>query len=327
VVWSVFVLLGLSIVIFVIARIVPGDPVRMALGPTAPESVVEEMRKAMHFDDPLPVQYFYWLRGAVRGDFGISLMTRRPVITDLKEYLPSTLELVLFAATCHGVMGLVLGILSAAYSDSWLDNIVRLVAYIGVATPGFVFAVLLVLIFGYWWHLLPVVGRLSQGISAPPAVTGFLTLDCLLAGNLGAFLDAMKHMILPGFALSIGATSQEARITRSSMVQNMNKDYIYMSEAQGIPRSIIMRKYLLKPSLIPTVAVFGLDSASTLAGAFLTELIFNWPGFARYGITGMLMKDLNVISAVVLVVALAFTTVNTLVDIVVAYLDPRIRLT
>jgi peptide/nickel transport system permease protein len=325
--WSIFVLAGLSIVIFCISRIVPGDPVRMALGPTAPESVVQEMRKAMHFDKPIHIQYVNWLKGAVRGDFGMSLMTRRPVMTDLKEYLPATFELAILAVMCHGTMGLVLGILSATRNESWIDNIVRLMAYIGVATPGFVFAVLLVLVFGYWWPIVPVIGRLSQGIAVPPRVTGLMTIDSLLAGDVPAFFDAFKHLILPGIAMSLGNTAQEARITRSSMVQNMNKDYIYLSHAQGIPRSVVMRKYLLKPSLIPTVTVFGLDAASTLAGAFLVELIFNWPGFARYGITAMLNKDLNAISAVVMVIALIFTVFNTLVDIVVAYLDPRIRLT
>lgn len=325
--WSIFVLVGLSIVIFVIARVVPGDPVRMALGPQAPESVVQEMRKAMHLDQSLPIQYYYWISGAVKGDFGISLMTRQPVTADLKQCLPATVELVFFAAVVHGVMGILLGILSASAADSWLDNVIRLVAYVGVATPGFVFAVLFMLVFGYWWHLLPVIGRLGYGVSAPPTITGLLTVDSLLTGNIPAFIDAFKHLILPGVALAMGAMSQEARITRASMVQNLNKDYIFNSFAQGIPKSVIMRRYLLKPSLIPTVAVLGLDIASTLAGAFLVELIFNWPGFARYGITGMLMKDLNVISATVIVVALTFVTVNILVDIVVAYLDPRIRLT
>ncbi|MDP2871995.1 MAG: ABC transporter permease [Bacillota bacterium] len=323
---AVFVLAGLSVVIFLIARVVPGDPVRMALGPQAPQAVVEDLRKQLHLDKPLHVQYYYWVSGAVRGDFGISLMTNRPVTADLKEYLPATLELVLFASILHGLFGLILGIVAAAYSDSWLDNFVRVFAYIGVTTPGFVFAVLFMLIFGYWWHLLPVIGRIGYGVTVPPTITGMMTVDSLLTGNLPAFADALKHLILPSVALSMGAMSQEARITRSSMVENLNKDYIYMSVAQGIPRRIIMRKYLLKPSLIPTVTVFGLGCASTMAGAFLVELIFNWPGFARYGITGMLMKDLNVISATVLVVALCFVVVNIIVDLVVAYLDPRIRL-
>jgi peptide/nickel transport system permease protein len=324
--WSVFVLLGLSIVIFLIARVVPGDPVRMALGPQAPQSVVDELRRAFHLDRPLIVQYYYWISGAVKGDFGMSLMTNRPVTTDLKEYLPATLELVLMSSILHGFMGVLLGVLAARYSNSWLDNVVRIIAYIGVTTPGFVFAVLFMLIFGYHWQILPVIGRLSYGITPPPTITGLLTIDSLLTGNYRAFVDALKHLILPTVALSMGAMSQEARITRASMVQNQNRDYIHMSIAQGVPMRVIMLKHLLKPSLIPTVTVFGLGCASAMAGAFLVELIFNWPGFARYGITGMLMKDLNVISATVMVVALTFVVINILVDIAVAYLDPRIRL-
>jgi peptide/nickel transport system permease protein len=142
---SVFVLFGLSIVIFIIARVVPGDPVRMALGPQAPQTVVEDLRKQLHLDKPLLVQYYHWVSGAVRGDFGISLMTNRRVTADLKEYLPATLELVVFASLIHGLFGVILGVLAASYSDSWFDNVVRVIAYIGVTTPGFVFAVLFML--------------------------------------------------------------------------------------------------------------------------------------------------------------------------------------
>jgi len=319
-------LLGLSIVIFVIARVVPGDPVRMALGPRAPQEVVDRMRDEMHLDDSLPVQYLYWLGGAVRGDFGTSLTTWRPVAQDIREYLPVTLELVIFAGLIHSTLGMLLGTLAASKTDSWLDNIIRLVSYVGVVCPSFVWAVLFVLIFGYWWHLLPTMGRMAITLTEPTTVTGFLTVDSLLAGNMKVFFNAIAHMILPAVALAMGPMSQEARITRSSMVENLDKDYIYMSIAQGIPRRSVMRKYLLKPSIIPTVSILGLDFASMVAGAFLIELIFNRPGFARYGITAMLMKDLNAISAVVLTVGIVFMTVNILVDIVVAYLDPRIRL-
>jgi len=324
--WSALVLVGLSILIFLIARVVPGDPVRMALGPRAPQEVVDQMRDELHLNDSLPVQYYHWVSHAIQGDLGVSLFTRRAVTNDLLAYVPATLELVLFAALIQITLGIVLGVLAAANANTWVDNTIRVIGYLGVVTPAFVFAALFMLIFGYWWQILPTVGRLSGAFTAPPAITGMITIDSLLHGDFATFFDAVKHIILPAVALCLGAVSQEARITRATMVDNLSKDYHHMVVAQGIPRSTVMRKYILKPSLIPTVSVMGLDIASLLANAFLVELIFNWPGFARYGVNVMLTKDLNAIQAVVIVVGLTFVVVNILVDVVVAWLDPRVRL-
>jgi peptide/nickel transport system permease protein len=189
-----------------------------------------------------------------------------------------------------------------------------------------VFAILFLLLFGYVLNLLPTMGRLSHGITPPPTITGMIVIDGLITGNFAAALDALKHLILPGVALALGGLSQEARITRSSMSDNLQKDYIAAEKSQGIPERIIMLKYLLKPSLIPTVSILGLDFAALLANAFLVELIFNWPGMSRYGINAMLSKDLNAIIAVIMVLGLVFVAVNIIVDLIVSYLDPRIRL-
>lgn len=323
---SVFVLLGLSIVIFIIARVMPGDPARMALGARAPQWVVDRVREQMHLNEPLIVQYAYWLRGALRADFGLSLVTQRPVTTDIREFFPASLELVLLAGLFSAVGGIGLGILSARYKDTWIDNVVRIISYAGIVTPSFIFAILFVLLFGFVLKWFPVIGRLSEHTVAPPTVTGMVTVDALLAGRLDAFADALRHMVLPALALAMGSIAQEARLTRSSMADNLGKDYIAAARALGISERAVMGRFLLKPSLIPTVSILGLDIAATLGVAFLVELIFNWPGLARYGMTSMLHKDLNAISAVILVLGVAFITVNILVDIIVAYLDPRIRL-
>ena len=323
---SVFVLLGLSIVIFIIARIMPGDPARMAVGARAPQWVVDNLREQMHLNDPLYVQYVYWLRDAMRGDFGISLVTRRPVADDIKEFFPATLELALFAGIINGAGGIILGAVSAWQKDKWVDNVVRVISYLGVVTPSFVFAILFLLLFGMALDWMPTMGRLSADISKPPLITGLLTVDSLLAADFRAFFDALWHLILPGLALSLGGMSQEARITRSTMSDNLTKDYIAAERSLGIPGSVIMRSFLLKPSLIPTVSILGLDFAATLGNAFLVELIFVWPGMSRYGINAMLRKDLNAISAVILVLGVVFIITNIVVDIVVARLDPRIQL-
>jgi peptide/nickel transport system permease protein len=323
---SIFVLLGLSIVIFTISRVIPGDPARVAAGARAPEWVVDNLREQMHLNDSLPVQYAFWLSNAVQGDFGMSLVTRRDVSQDIREFFPATFELALYAGVIMAVLGITLGAVSARHKDKWIDNVVRIISYMGVVTPSFVFAIIFLLIFGFALSWLPTIGRLSEGVPPPPTVTGLYTIDALLAGQPATFWDALKHIILPAMALAMGAMAQQARITRASMSDNLTKDYIGAARALGVPERTIMNKFLLKPSLIPTISILGLDFAGTMANAFLVELIFNWPGISRYGINAMLRKDLNAIAAVILVLGVVFIVVNIIVDIVVAQLDPRIRL-
>jgi peptide/nickel transport system permease protein len=248
------------------------------------------------------------------------------VADDMKEFFPATLELTLFAGIIMGGGGIFLGILSARHKDKWIDNVLRIVSYLGVVTPSFIFAIFFLLLFGMTLNWMPTLGRLSPGVSPPPTITGLITVDSLLTGNLTAFFDALWHLLLPGIALAMGGLAQESRITRSTMSDNLTKDYIASERSLGIPERVIMRKFLLKPSLIPTVSILGLDFAGTMSNAFLVEVIFNWPGSSRYGINTMLRKDLNAIAGVVLTMGVVFIIVNILVDIVVGLLDPRIRL-
>jgi peptide/nickel transport system permease protein len=319
------VLFGLSILIFTIARVIPGDPARLALGPRAPVEVVEQLRNELHLNKTLPEQYLIWLNNAVHGDFGKSLISKRPVIEDIKEYLPATIELVFFSAIFMVFFSITLGTLAAKNKDRLADNMIRVFSYIGVSIPSFVLAVFFVIIFGYIWPILPVLGRLGTQFNVTK-VTGFMIIDSLLAGNFNAFWNAFTHLIAPAVALALGGTLQEARITRSSMVDNLHKDFIAAERGYGIPERVIMFKYLLKPSLIPTVSVTGMDIASMIGNAFLVELIFNWPGISRYGVNAMLMKDLNAISATVMIIGIVFAFTNIFVDIIVAFLDPRVRL-
>jgi len=304
----------------------PGDPARMAVGARAPQWVVDRIRTSMHLDQPLPVQYFYWLKDALQGDFGLSLVTQRPVTNDIKEFLPASLELVFLAAIISSIFGIGLGIISARYKDTWIDNTVRVFSYAGIVTPSFVFAILFVLLFGFTLDWFPIIGRLSENLATPPLHTGMVTIDALIAGQSKVFFDAIWHMILPAMALAMGSIAQAARITRSSMADNLSKDYIAAARSLGIPERIVNGRLLLKPSLIPTISILGLDIAATISVAFLVELIFNWPGLGRYGMTSMLHKDLNAISAVILIFGAIFILANIIVDLIVAYLDPRIRL-
>jgi peptide/nickel transport system permease protein len=323
---SIFVLLGLSVIIFVISRVLPGDPARMAAGARAPAWVVDNLREQMHLNDSLPVQYGYWLTNALHGEFGLSLVTRRDVSFDIVEFFPATFELALYAGILMAAMGTILGVISARHKDSWIDNIVRVISYLGVVTPSFVWAIVFLLLFGFVLGWLPTIGRLSEGQVQAPTITGLYTIDALLAGDLPQFWDAFKHIMLPSLALAMGSMAQQARITRSTMSDNLTKDYIAAERALGVSERTIMTKFLLKPSLIPTISILGLDFAATMSNAFLVELIFNWPGISRYGINAMLRKDLNAIAAVILVMGVVFIVANILVDYTVARLDPRIGL-
>ena len=257
---------------------------------------------------------------------GLDAVTRRPVADDIREVFPATLELTLFAGVIMGGAGIGLGTLSARHKDKWIDNVLRVVSYLGVVTPSFVFAILFLLLFGMGLGWMPTMGRISPDVARPPSITGLITIDALLAGNLKAFFSGLRHLVLPGLALAMGGLAQEARITRSTMSDNLTKDYIASARSLGIPERVVMRRFLLKPSLIPTVSILGLDFAGTMSSAFLVELIFNWPGMSRYGINGMLRKDLNAIAAVIMILGVVFIVVNIIVDLVVAQLDPRIRL-
>lgn len=324
---SIFVLFGLSILIFSIARVVPGDPARMALGPRTPVEVVERLRQQMYLDKPLLQQYGLWLRDVVmHGNLGDSLLTRRPVKQDIQEFFPATLELVGLTAIFIIIAGISLGVLSARYANTWVDKVVRLFSYLGIVTPAFAWAVILMLLFCFVWHLFPSYGRLTEGVIPPVTITGMYTVDSLLNGQLGLFWDAFVHLILPAIALALPPMSQAARITRSSMADNQNKDCIASMIAYGVPNRVVTGKYLLKPSLISPITVMGMDIAATFGYAFMVEKIFGFPGLARYGIQVMLNKDVNAIVGVVMVLGVVFITLNIVVDIIVVYLDPRIRL-
>jgi peptide/nickel transport system permease protein len=324
--YSIVSLFGLSILIFVIARVLPGDPARLALGPQAPQSAVNALRAAMHLNDPIYIQYGYWLEGIFTGNWGLALFTQRNVLLDVQEFLPATIELILTAAIIDIIISVPLGTVAGRMANTAVDNVVRMISYIGIAVPSFVVAILLQLIFGYTLYWFPIVGRLSIGVTPPPTITGLYTIDSLLTGHFSTMLNAVWHLILPAFALALGPIAQEARIMRSSVTENLGKDYTLAEVSHGLPERLIMLKYLMKPSLIPTLTIYALDISAQIANAFLVELIFNWPGFSRYGLNAMLSKDLNAIVAVVMVAGIMFVIANILVDIVVGYLDPRIRL-
>ena len=321
---SVIVLIGVSMLIFAIARIIPGDPARIALGPNANAEQIERLRAEMHLDESIVAQYGHFVADVLRGDLGTSLYTNRPVTSDIAQFLPATLELVFLAGLIMVGAGLPLGILAARHRGRWPDHLVRVLALLTVSAPSFVWAVILMLLFAFFLPLFPIAGRLSD-IYEIERVTGFLTVDTLLAGNLAAFADALHHLVLPAVALSLSGIGQAARLTRANMVETYEKPYIEMAQAFGFFPSRIARVYAFKPSLIPSLTIIGLDFAAMLGNAFLVEAVFAWPGLSRYGVNVILRKDLNAIMGTVLIIAVTFLIVNIIVDLLIAVLNPRIR--
>jgi peptide/nickel transport system permease protein len=318
--YSAIALFGLSVLVFIIARVLPGNPVRLALGPHASQATVNMLAAQLHLNDPIWLQYIYWIEGIFSGNWGISLFTHRNVLTDVEAFLPATLELLLAAAIIDIAIAVPMGVIAGRYENTLVDNAVRVISYIGIAIPAFVVAIFL-------QHAFPsYVGQLSPGIPLPPHLTGLTLIDALLSGQLGTAWNALLHLILPAFALALGPIAQEARIMRSSVVENLRRDYTLAEISHGLPERVITLKYLMKPSLIPTITIYALDISALIANAFLVELIFNWGGFSQYGLNAILSKDLNAIVVVVMIAGILFVLSNLLVDVTVGYLDPRIRL-
>lgn len=322
---SVIILLGVSVLIFFIARVIPGDPARIALGPNATPEQVINLQNKLHLNEPIYVQYGIFLRELSQGDLGVSLLTNRPVTQDIAQFLPATLELIIVAGIMMVLIGLPLGILAARYRNRWPDHLVRLISLLGVSAPSFVWAVIFMLLFAYFIPIFPIAGRIEFDMNLDQQ-TGFLLLDSILAANFDAFLSAARHLFLPAFALALSGISQAARLTRANMVETYDKPYIEMARSFGFKNRDIANRYAFRPSLIPALTIIGLDFAAMLGNAFLVEAVFAWPGLSRYGVQVILRKDLNAIVGTVLVIATTFILVNIVVDILVSIINPRIRL-
>lgn len=322
---SLIVMIGVSMLIFTIARVIPGDPARIALGPNATTDAIASLREKLHLDRSIAEQYGHFVIDLMHGDLGVSLYTNRPVTTDIAQFLPATLELIFVSGLMMISLGLPLGIMSARYRNTWIDNAIRLISLLGVSAPAFVWAVILMLLFAYFTPLFPIAGRLSDTIVVPP-LTNFLFVDTLIAGNFAAFGNALWHVLLPAFALALSGIGQAARLTRANMVETYAKPYIEMAQSYGFPEWKIASRYAFRPSLVPSLTVIGLDFAAMLGNAFLVEAVFAWPGLSRYGVSVILRKDLNAIVGTVLVISAMFVIVNVVVDLMIAFINPRIRL-
>lgn len=324
---TVFVVFGVTLITFVLSHVVPADPVIAYLGDHAPPDLVEKVRHELGLDKPLPVQYVLYLQGLLHGNLGVSIMDNRPVSRDLAQYLPATVELATAAMLVAVVIGVPTGIVSALYKDRWPDQLARVFALGGTSLPVFYVALLLLGLLYSKLGVLPGPGRLSIYTPPPPHITGMVTVDALLTGDWAALIDALRHLVLPAFVLGYYSAGLITRMTRGSLLEVLRQDYVRTARAKGVPERRVVLRHALRNALLPTVTVIGLTFGSLLSGAVLTETIFSWPGIGRYATNSVTNVDVPAVLGVTLVVALIYSVVNLVVDVLYAYLDPQIRYT
>ena len=316
------VLLAVSFIVFVLMRSVPGDPTTAIVGEKAPQALRDRVKRERGFDRPLLVQYGIYLGRLLRGDLGESFKHSGERVSDqIARKLPHTIELTTAAMALALVCGLALGILSAVYKGTWIDGLSMTVALAGVSVPIFWLGLLLILAFG---SILPVSGNLSADRFLDTR-SGFILVDALLARDGAAFWDALRHLVLPAAALSTIPLALTARITRSSLLEVLESDYIRTARAKGLSPARVVLRHALRNAAIPIVTLVGLEFGYLLGGAVLTETVFDWDGMGTYILTSVRETEYESIGGAVLVLALTFVAVNLLVDLLYAFIDPRIR--
>ena len=329
----VFVLLGVSVIVFYLARGFPEalDPVAPYINQKMTAAQIEEVRRVHGFDQPLQIQYFYWLRDALRGDFGITGVwaNSQPALKVFMAGFPLTVQLSVAAILLTVLIGLPLGVISALKNNKLPDHISRIIALTGYSTPAYWFGFILQLVFFYYflqWGLphLPSSGA-SSYTGAVARVTGMPVLDGLFAGNIEYTADALAHLILPAFSLAFISLGFLARIVRASMLEVLRQDYITMARSKGLKERVVIYRHAMKNALIPAVTLTGIFFAALLGGAMITEFVFNWPGVGRLSLLAVFQGDSNFLLVYTLMLAVIVVFSNLVVDILYVFLDPRIK--
>jgi len=318
-------LFGLACLTFAISHVVPGDPARLAAGPDANQAMVDTLRVKYGLDRPLPTQFARYLRGLAAGDLGESLRSRNAVATDLALYFPNTFELVTLALLLAVAVGVPLGMLSAVYRDTWIDQGARVLSVSGVALPAFWLGLMLQLVIALHLGWLPLGGRLGLTATPPAPITHLLLLDALLRGEWRTLGDALAHAALPVVTLSLPALASIMRVNRAEMLETLQQDYIKTARAQGFSTLRIVSRHALRNAMIPTLAMIGLRYGWMLGSTILVETVFDWPGIGLYAVNAAVSSDFAPIMGVTLLIGLNFMLANLLVDLAYGWLDPRIR--
>ena len=318
------VLLGMTFIVFLIIRAIPGDPAQVILGQQATKEAVAALRASLGLDNPWYVQYFHYLGDLLTGDLGESMRTKVPVTSELWPYLAATLELSLCAIILAVIIGVNAGIISAWFQNSWFDYAAMIIALIGVSMPIFWLGLMEQWVFGIQLDMLPTSGREDARNPVNP-ITYLYVLDTILQGHFDQLVVVIQHLILPALALATIPMAIIARMTRSSMLEVMRSDYVRTARAKGQKMFWVVYKHALKNAIIPVLTVIGLQMGLLLGGAILTETIFSWPGIGRYIYDAIGFRDYPVIQSGILVIAFIFILINLIVDILYSIIDPRIK--
>ena len=320
------VLLGVSVIVFAMIALTPGDPVQLMIGDQAVTAEQEAtLRHDLGLDRPVIQRFFLFIGNAVQGDFGQSFYHRRPVADVIVERLPATIELSLVALIVALVTAIPLGVLAAIRKNSILDKLATVGSLLGVSLPGFWFGILLIMLFAVNLHILPVSGRIGYSSEIKP-ITHFLLIDTLLRGNLPAFWDALKHIILPAVTLGLPMTAILMRVTRASMLEVLRQDYVTFAEAKGLTRTKVLFRHALTNALIPTVSVAAIETGSLLGGNMIIETVFGWPGLGRLVVESIFLRNFPLVQAAVLLYAVTYVLLNFFADILYTMLNPRVKL-
>lgn len=312
-------------IIFLVLRVMPGDPVLAMLGDKAPMQQVEAMRHQLGLDRPLYIQFLDYVSNLARGDFGNSLIWgKRPVIVEIFEHFPATLELTITSMIVMLLVGVLTGAQAAYRRNSLADYSLRTYGIVIYALPIFWFGMILQLIFGVYLKWLPIAGRIDPFLS-PRGVTGLYTIDSLIAGNLLGFVSAVQHLILPSLTLGLVLSGIFTRLTRVHMLDVLRQDFVTAARARGLKENTVLYKHALKNAFIPILTMIGLQFALLLAGAVLTESTFSWPGMGSYLVERISYRDFPAIQGAVVFFAVLVAAVSVTVDMIYAFLDPRIR--
>jgi peptide/nickel transport system permease protein len=320
------VLFGLSIVLFTFIHLFPGDPATAILGQHATPQLSAKLRADLGLDKPIPIQYADYLAHLARGDFGKSYINNRTVLDDFSRRFPATMELAIAAMLFAAGVGIPFGRYAARHRQTARDGAATIVSLLGISIPIFVLGYVLQYVFGVVLHWLPTGGALdSRLVGAIPRVTNFLLVDTLIAGRPDAFVDALRHLVLPAIALGSIPLANISRITRAAVIEVSSEDYVRTARAKGLPERRVERRHIMRNAWLPVATIVGLQVGSLLAGAVITETVFSWNGVGGWAVTAIKNHDFLVVQSVILLFALIFLLVNLFVDILYAVLNPRIR--
>jgi len=319
-------LAGISLAAFLLTQQLPGDPAFIAAGGgEATPEMIAHARARLGLDRPVWLQYVYYMRGVVQGDFGRSMVNAKPVIEDLRKFWPASVELALAAIAISAVVGIPLGVASAVRAARWLDRLITPGSVFLGSMPIFWLGLMAVLLFYRTLDVLPAGGRLTVGLTPPPAVTGLFVIDALLARDLVIFRDAVRHLVLPASILSVVSLAMITRVTRAAMLDILHEDYLRTARAKGLAEPIVVLKHALRNASVPILTVMGIQLGQLIGGVVVTETIFSWPGLGLYAVTAVENQDYPAIIAFTLVTTVVYVVINLVVDLLYPVLNPQLR--